>query len=191
MVGLLARKGAAVTGRDMDDVVLIPWTTAKFRLVGSRQSAGAQPILASRRNPHWSELAEPALSRTAGAALPSQVDDAGRRFPDAHPIHRCGRRVRHRRVGAGTGEREATDHGAFRERHGTPPGTPDDFRMRDWTEIADTLAASNRLIGNLLLCVALISLVVGGVGIMNIMLVAVSERNARDRHPHGRWRNGR
>jgi ABC-type antimicrobial peptide transport system permease subunit len=71
-------------------------------------------------------------------------------------------------------KRQITD--LLRERHRTPVGTPDDFRMRDWTEITETLASTNRLIGNLLLCVALISLLVGGVGIMNIMLVAVTER---------------
>jgi ABC-type antimicrobial peptide transport system permease subunit len=64
----------------------------------------------------------------------------------------------------------------LRERHRLPEGSPDDFRIRDWTELSQTIAATNRLLANLLLCVALISLVVGGVGIMNIMLVSVTER---------------
>src|SRR5882724_2228548 len=64
----------------------------------------------------------------------------------------------------------------LRERHRIPPGKPDDFRIRDLTEISEALASTTQVMTNLLLVVALISLVVGGVGIMNIMLVSVTER---------------
>ena len=64
----------------------------------------------------------------------------------------------------------------LRERHRIGEDAPDDFRVRDLAEIAEALAATGRLMTNLLLCVALISLLVGGVGIMNIMLVSVTER---------------
>jgi ABC-type antimicrobial peptide transport system permease subunit len=64
----------------------------------------------------------------------------------------------------------------LRERHRLKAGEPDDFRIRDLTEISNTLASTQRLMTRLLTCVALISLVVGGVGIMNIMLVSVAER---------------
>jgi ABC-type antimicrobial peptide transport system permease subunit len=64
----------------------------------------------------------------------------------------------------------------LRERHHIEPGAPDDFKIRDLTEISQTFAATSRVMTNLLLVVALISLVVGGVGIMNIMLVSVTER---------------
>src|SRR5437763_16127473 len=62
------------------------------------------------------------------------------------------------------------------ERHRIHTGQPDDFNIRDMTEMTKTLASTSTLMTNLLLCVALISLVVGGVGIMNIMLVSVTER---------------
>jgi ABC-type antimicrobial peptide transport system permease subunit len=62
------------------------------------------------------------------------------------------------------------------ERHRIRAGQPDDFNIRDMTEMTKTLASTTSLMTNLLLCVALISLVVGGVGIMNIMLVSVTER---------------
>ena len=64
----------------------------------------------------------------------------------------------------------------MRQRHHIRPGEPDDFRIRDLTEISQTFTATTGIMTNLLLAVALISLVVGGVGIMNIMLVSVTER---------------
>jgi ABC-type antimicrobial peptide transport system permease subunit len=64
----------------------------------------------------------------------------------------------------------------LRERHRLRPGEADDFNIRDMTEQTRALASTSTLMTNLLLSVALISLIVGGVGIMNIMLVSVTER---------------
>jgi ABC-type antimicrobial peptide transport system permease subunit len=66
--------------------------------------------------------------------------------------------------------------GLLHERHRIRAGQPDDFNIRDMTEMTKALSSSTTLMTQLLLCVALISLVVGGVGIMNIMLVSVTER---------------
>ena len=64
----------------------------------------------------------------------------------------------------------------LRDRHKLGSDQPPDFRLRDLTEISKGLASTSEMMTNLLLCVALISLIVGGVGIMNIMLVSVTER---------------
>jgi ABC-type antimicrobial peptide transport system permease subunit len=64
----------------------------------------------------------------------------------------------------------------LRERHRIREGEPNDFTVRSLTEFTNALSGTTTLMTNLLLCVALISLVVGGVGIMNIMLVSVTER---------------
>jgi ABC-type antimicrobial peptide transport system permease subunit len=64
----------------------------------------------------------------------------------------------------------------LRREHGLRNGQADDFEVRDMSEMTDTLSSTTTLMTNLLLCVAMISLVVGGVGIMNIMLVSVTER---------------
>ena len=64
----------------------------------------------------------------------------------------------------------------LRERHRIGPGEPDDFNIRDMTEMTKALSSTSDMMTKLLLAVALISLLVGGVGIMNIMLVSVTER---------------
>jgi ABC-type antimicrobial peptide transport system permease subunit len=64
----------------------------------------------------------------------------------------------------------------LRRQHNLRTGQEDDFEVRDMAEMTNTLSSTTMLMTNLLLSVALISLVVGGVGIMNIMLVSVTER---------------
>ena len=64
----------------------------------------------------------------------------------------------------------------LRERHRLKPDQPNDFRIRNSAEFMKMLSSTSTVMTNLLLGVALISLVVGGVGIMNIMLVSVTER---------------
>jgi putative ABC transport system permease protein len=64
----------------------------------------------------------------------------------------------------------------LRERHRIAPGAPDDFNLRHPTEIAQTVEASARTMEMLLAAIASVSLLVGGIGVMNIMLVSVTER---------------
>jgi ABC-type antimicrobial peptide transport system permease subunit len=64
----------------------------------------------------------------------------------------------------------------LRRQHNLRTGQEDDFEVRDMAEMTNALSSTTMLMTNLLLSVALISLVVGGVGIMNIMLVSVTER---------------
>jgi putative ABC transport system permease protein len=64
----------------------------------------------------------------------------------------------------------------LRERRGIGPTKPDDFTVRDMTQIAETQAGTTQMLTGLLAAVAAVSLLVGGIGIMNIMLVSVTER---------------
>ncbi|MCA1684614.1 MAG: FtsX-like permease family protein, partial [Planctomycetia bacterium] len=64
----------------------------------------------------------------------------------------------------------------LRERHHVAPDTDDDFDVLDFTEVIKAVQKTVGLVAGLLMSVALVSLVVGGVGIMNIMLVSVTER---------------
>ena len=64
----------------------------------------------------------------------------------------------------------------LRKRHKLAAGAPEDFTIRNQAEMLENASASNRTFGVLLACVGSISLLVGGIGIMNIMLVTVTER---------------
>jgi putative ABC transport system permease protein len=64
----------------------------------------------------------------------------------------------------------------LRDRHHLQPGTDDDFDIRNLSEIAAAREEGSRTLSALLASVALVSLLVGGIGIMNIMLVSVTER---------------
>jgi putative ABC transport system permease protein len=64
----------------------------------------------------------------------------------------------------------------LRQRHRLQPGADDDFTIRNLTEMLQAQEASSRILGLLLAAVASVSLLVGGIGIMNIMLVSVTER---------------
>ena len=66
--------------------------------------------------------------------------------------------------------------GLLRQRHKIKPGEDDDFRVRNISEIVATRTATTNLMSKLLGAVATICLVIGGIGIMNIMLVSVTER---------------
>ena len=65
---------------------------------------------------------------------------------------------------------------ALRDAHGLQPGDDDDFTVRDQTQIAEAAAGATRIMTMLLAAIASISLLVGGIGVMNIMLVSVTER---------------
>jgi putative ABC transport system permease protein len=64
----------------------------------------------------------------------------------------------------------------LRQRHRLGPGQDDDFMMRSQEEIAATASETTKTLSALLASIAVVSLVVGGIGIMNIMLVSVTER---------------
>ncbi len=64
----------------------------------------------------------------------------------------------------------------LRDRHHIQLGTEDDFNVRNLADIAGTLTAATGALTVLLAAIAAVSLLVGGIGIMNIMLVSVTER---------------
>jgi ABC-type antimicrobial peptide transport system permease subunit len=174
VVGVLAKKGASVTGMDLDDFFVAPWTTVKYRLSGQRQPGEGVPVaeaVASGVNtinnlyPSVRPQLYPQQSSSQLADSPYVV-----RFPDLDDVWVAAVSARDVQLAM------EQIRQVLRERHGLHEGDADDFRIRDLTEISEAAASSSRLISELLLVVATISLAVGGVGIMNIMLVSVTER---------------
>ena len=130
VVGLLDRKGQNMMGQDQDDVVLMPITTARKRVLGAAL----------------------AKSRSVGSIMVKVRQDAD------------------------MGEAEAKMRDLLRQRHRLQPGQDDDFFVRNLSEILQAQEASSKVLSLLLAAVASVSLLVGGIGIMNIMLVSVTER---------------
>jgi ABC-type antimicrobial peptide transport system permease subunit len=174
VIGVLRPKGANMMGSDQDDIVIAPWTTIKYRVTGasaappnlSASSASASAtILPSQVYPNYSMSLYSVPSSVQTADTPAPVRFAG--IDQIVAAARSGQQVP-------SAIDEITT--LMRERHHLRGEAPDDFTIRDLTEIMKTMSSTTELMTNLLLIVALISLVVGGVGIMNIMLVSVTER---------------
>jgi putative ABC transport system permease protein len=73
-----------------------------------------------------------------------------------------------------TAEKQITD--LLRQRHRIGPNQENDFVLRNMTDVADAAQQTSGIMTNLLASIAGVSLLVGGIGIMNIMLVSVTER---------------
>ncbi|MBX3662305.1 MAG: ABC transporter permease [Burkholderiales bacterium] len=130
VIGTLERKGQSLMGQDQDDVILMPISTARNRVLG--QGAGRL--------------------RTVGS-VSIKVRD-----------------------GEDMKEVESQIRELMRQRHRIQPDREDDFTLRNLSEVLATREESSRVMGLLLAAVASVSLLVGGIGIMNIMLVSVTER---------------
>ncbi len=176
VIGTLTRKGANMMGVDQDDIVLAPWRTIKFKVSGTSAQTGNQsnssvadnasiPSEASQRYPSQQPSPYPVQSATETAdnpppLLPTNVDQILVRVASENLIPSATRQIT----------------AVLHERHHIAAGKPDDFNIRDMTELSKAMGSTTELMSTLLLFVAAISLVVGGVGIMNIMMVSVTER---------------
>jgi putative ABC transport system permease protein len=131
VIGVLETKGQTLYGSDQDDLILMPITTARSRVLGSANVAKQRSV-----GTIWVKMAEGSDSK----AMEDQV------------------------------------RSLLRQRHRLQPGADDDFSLRNLAEVMAAQEASSRVLALLLAAVASVSLLVGGIGIMNIMLVSVTER---------------
>ena len=130
VVGVLSRKGQSSWGQDQDDVVVIPLSTAKKKVLGVSQ----------------------ANARSVGSISVKVRPDEN------------------------MSEAEAQIRALLRQRHRLQPAQDDDFWLRNLSEVLQTQEESSKVMTYLLAAIASVSLLVGGIGIMNIMLVSVTER---------------
>ncbi|HKD35374.1 MAG TPA: ABC transporter permease, partial [Pirellulales bacterium] len=173
VVGVLSRKGANTFGIDQDDFVLAPWTTVKARVSGStlantnQSSSSVQTPNSGSTTPTVNSLNQ--LYPTTTSTLYPQADPTSAadnpqpvRFTNVDQIMAQARSPED--VATAIEEITALLH----ERHHIRLGDPDDFQIRDMTEASNALFKMTTTMTIFLLVVATASLVVGGVGIMNI-----------------------
>ncbi|MGQ0793567.1 MAG: ABC transporter permease [Deltaproteobacteria bacterium] len=125
VIGVMASIGQTPGGKDQDDIILIPYTTAQKRIIGV---SSVENISLSVRTPEDIPFAE------------SQINML------------------------------------LRERHQIRPGEENDFFVKSQLNIIERIFTISKIMTILLGSIASISLIVGGIGIMNIMLVSVTER---------------
>jgi len=128
ILGVLERKGQSLDGRDQDDTVIVPITTAQRKVFGNQIPGSVRMVMAQAKSEKMMSIAEDSIN------------------------------------------------GLLRQRHNIRESMDNDFSVRNLTAMANTAAETTKTMSMLLGAIASISLLVGGIGIMNIMLVSVTER---------------
>jgi macrolide transport system ATP-binding/permease protein len=153
VIGLLAAKGQSAFGTDQDDLVMIPFATAERKVLGVAAPTQQQSPL------NWPYLAPP---------NPYNLQPRLEGFANAIFVQATSQ------SGVETAIKQATE--TLARRHRIKPGETNDFDVRNLSQFVETAESSSRIMALLLATVASISLIVGGIGIMNILLVSVTER---------------
>ena len=172
VVGVLGRKGANMMGMDQDDILIAPWTTLKYRVSGNNTGGASQGSSSSSSDVNSLSAIYPGSTALYPARDSTQSTN--------HPQHTRFINVDQLMVKAASTDEiphaisQITS--VLHERHHIREGQDDDFNIRNMSEMLKAFGAMSQMMGGLLLIVAMISLAVGGVGIMNIMLVSVTER---------------
>ncbi len=173
VIGVLESKGADGMGNDQDDCIMLPWTSIRTRLMGS---SGSATISKGGAANSAKVSATDTFSTTTVNFYPGC---------DLQPYTNAPHPLRTRTVDSiavqiqdGKAPDAAMDAmtPVLRRCHDLEPGVLDDFTLRDRSQFVKMMTETTDTISSLLISVAMISLVVGGVGIMNIMMVSVTER---------------
>ena len=154
VIGLLEAKGQSGFGQDQDDVVYMPFTTAERKVLGvaapsTSQSQSGSTIYVTPPNPFG---ITPKLTGYVNILY-----------------------VQARSTAEVPAAKDQITKILLR-RHNIQPGQTQDFDVRNISDITQAMEGSSRILALLLATVASISLIVGGIGIMNILLVSVTER---------------
>ena len=128
VMGVLESKGQSLDGRDQDDTIIVPLTTAQRKLFGGQTPGSVRQVIVQADSDKMMPIVEDGLNSL------------------------------------------------LRQRHNIREGADSDFTVRNLTALANSAAETTRTMSMLLGAIASVSLLVGGIGIMNIMLVSVTER---------------
>ena len=153
VIGVLAAKGQSGFGQDQDDAILIPFTTAELKVLG----VASPTQLSSSTNAIFTPGANPLGLQPKLTGFVHNIFVQAR-SPDL--VQNALQQVT----------------GTLARRHRIQPGQTNDFSVNNLSDITSAAEDSSRIMALLLAAVASISLVVGGIGIMNILLVSVTER---------------
>jgi len=153
VIGVLAGKGQTTYGQDQDDIVMAPFSTAERKVLGVAAPSQQQTPL------NWVYLPPP-NPYNLQARMTGFVNQIYVQATSADQVQPAVRQVTE----------------ILSRRHRIMPGGINDFSVRNLSQIAEAAEGSSRIMALLLAAVASISLVVGGIGIMNILLVSVTER---------------
>ncbi|MGA6972329.1 MAG: ABC transporter permease [Candidatus Binatus sp.] len=177
VIGVLSVKGQTSYGQDQDDVVIVPFNTAERKVLGvsAPQSTPAPAAVSTATtsncatcvyqsvpttNSVYSSTTEETNAYGAAAKITGVVNTMFVKASSSEQVDNAVAQITH----------------TLHERHHIQPKQDDDFTVRNLSEIAAASESATQVMTMLLLAVASISLLVGGIGIMNIMLVSVTER---------------
>ena len=152
VIGILGAKGQSGFGTDQDDLVMIPFSTAERKVLGS-----AVPSQVATVNAQYGTISNPYGIQPRLTGLVNHI------YVQAVAADRVQEAILQVR-------------NTLTIRHRIRPGTDPDFSVRNLSQIASAAEGSSQTMSSLLAAVASISLVVGGIGIMNTLLVSVTER---------------
>jgi len=163
VIGVLSPKGNSGNGQDQDDLVLVPFSTSQQRILG---------------------VSTPSAAAAAASITPGTVVISGsQNISSSNPFGiqpRLAGFVNSIYIQARSAEQvpDALEQvtATLERRHRIKPNDDDDFVVRNLSEIAEVAEQSGRVLELLLSAIASIALLVGGIGIMNILLVSVTER---------------
>jgi macrolide transport system ATP-binding/permease protein len=153
VIGTLAAKGQSPFGTDQDDILMTPFSTAERKVLGVAAPTQAQTLL------NWPCLPPP---------NPYNLQPRVTGFVNRIYIQALAQREVQAAIA------QATE--ILMRRHRIKPGEVKDFDVRNLSQFVETAESSSRIMALLLAVVASISLLVGSIGIMNILLVSVTER---------------
>jgi macrolide transport system ATP-binding/permease protein len=176
VVGVLEPKGQSSYGQDQDDVVLTPFYTAERKVLGSSQ------VSASVSSTTGNGSSNPVLNPYAGVLTTNAVYASDTSLIDPFTGNTPVKSGVVNAIYVKASEADLVDtvldqiQELLHRRHRIQPNEDDDFSVRSLNEIAEASANASQVMTLLLAAVASISLLVGGIGIMNIMLVSVTER---------------